>query len=87
MPAIAWTMAILVSIPNSQITNLPILTSTRGVLAAEIAGLVAADNTGRLDLGSWATGKASVKVHHALHASGILGGADSLVQVSRRLTR
>ena len=49
-------------------------TDTGGVLSAEVAGLVAADETGGLDGRGRATRKASVEVHNALHAGGILGG-------------
>lgn len=57
-------------------------TDTGGVLATEVAGLVAADETGGLGGRGRATRKASVEVHNALHAGGILGGTDSLKNVS-----
>lgn len=61
-----------------QLLNTQILTDTGGVLATEVAGLVAADETGSLGLGSRATGKTSVEVHDALHAGSILGSTDGL---------
>lgn len=72
-----------VSIP---LQNNHILTDTRGVLA-EVTGLVAADETGRLNLGGRATGETGVEIHHALHASGILSGADSLEKVVSGVSR
>jgi hypothetical protein len=52
------------------------LTDT-GVLV-EVAGLVATDETGGLDLGSRATGETGVEVHNTLHAGSILGSTDGL---------
>lgn len=56
----------------------PILTETRGVLATEVAGLVAADETGGLGLGGRTTGQTGVEVHNALHAGSILGSTNGL---------
>ena len=53
------------------------LTNARRVLA-KVAGLVAADQAGRLDLRSRAPRQAGVEVHDTLHASGILSGTDGL---------
>lgn len=73
-------MAIHVSAqPPSDMKN-HVLTGTRGVLA-EVAGLVTADEASGLNLGGGTTGKTSVEVHHALHASGILSGTDGLDMV------
>lgn len=52
--------------------------NTGGVLAVEVAGLVATDEAGRLDSSGRATGKASVEGHNTLHAGGILGGTDGV---------
>lgn len=60
------------------------LTNARRVLA-KVAGLVAADQTGGLDLRSRATGEAGVEVHNTLHASGILSGADGLEKHTNQL--
>jgi hypothetical protein len=74
----AWTRAVPVSFRTFPISGQLLLTDTGGVLAAEVAGLVAADETGGLSLGGRATGKTSVEVHNALHTGGILGSTDGL---------
>lgn len=63
---------------SSQFRGRPILTDSGGFLAAEVTGLVAADQTGGLDLGGRATGETGVEVHNALHAGSILGSTDGL---------
>lgn len=60
------------------------LTNARGVLA-KVAGLVAADQTGSLDIRSRAPGQAGVEIHNTLHASGILSGADGLEKHANQL--
>lgn len=70
--------------PQTEDREAVIRTRSRRILA-EIAGLVATDKTGGLDLGSGATGKTGVEVHDALHASGILGGANGLDSKSQWL--
>lgn len=54
------------------------LTGSRGVLAAEVAGLVTSQKAGRLGLGSRTTGEAGVEVHHTFHTGSILSGTDRL---------
>lgn len=67
-----------ISLVSIQDPNGRIRTKTGGVLSVEVAGLVATDEAGRLNISGGATGKASVEGHNTLHAGGILGGTDSL---------
>lgn len=55
-----------------------ILTSTGGILAAEVAGLVATEEAGGLGLGSRTTGQTGVEVHHTLHTGSILSSTNGL---------
>ena len=55
------------------------LTRSRGVLAAEVAGLVASQKAGALDLRSSTTGETGVEVHDAVHTGSILSSTDRLL--------
>ena len=58
-----------------------VLTSSRAT--RKETTLVPTHDSSGLGLGGRATGKFCVKVHHFLHASGILGSSDCLIKVSR----
>ena len=55
-----------------------------GRVLAEVLSLVASEETGRLDLRSWASGELLVEANNALHADGIRGRTDGLSIVMNR---
>lgn len=66
-------------VPKSN--RLELLTRSRRVLA-KVTSLVASNEASGLKLGSGTAREPGVEVHNALHASGILSGADGLCEMS-----